>query len=229
LRQFYTKKIIIAESTTFGETPQGFKEYGYNELEDKYNIELVDLNDKEDFKDFKIYDGLLKQNISVKVSNLLLKSDFIISICPPKTHDSVIVTLGIKNVAVAAIKKKDRSKIHQGPKAINLTIAKLAKKLLPSLVIIDGFEAMEGNGPVYGEKVDLKLALASVDALSADTIMSIIMGFNPSKIGYLKYCQDAGLGTIDSLKISILGENYRKMVRSFKPHHLYNLQLDWEV
>lgn len=228
LREFYDKKIIIVEGTTIGETPQGFSDYNYTELEDKYKVELVDLNE-DDFKEFKIYDGRLKPIISIGLAETVLKSDFIISVCPMKTHDSVIVTLGIKNVAVGSIEKTTRHQVHQGAKAVNLNLAKIAKKLWPSLVVLDGFEAMEGDGPVLGDPVDFRTALAGTDALATDTIGAVLMGFDPSQIGYLVYCGKENLGCNDPLKIAVLGGNYRKLIRRFKPHYSYQQQLDWQI
>jgi len=228
LREFYNKKIVIAEGTTIGETPVGFSDYGYEKLIDKYNVELFDINDDE-FQEFKIYDGKLELKTTIGLSETILKSDYIISVCPIKTHDSVIVTLGIKNLVVGAIRRKDRSKIHVGPKAINLSLAKIAKKIYPSLTILDGYKAMEGSGPVHGERVDFKVALAGTDPVATDTMATILMGFNPLEIGYLYYCANQKMGIIDPLKISVIGENYRRLIRRFRPHHLYNQQLDWKI
>jgi len=72
LRKFYTKKITIAEGTTIGETSQGFSEYGYNELQEKYNVELIDLNE-DNCKEFKIYDGRIKPKINIGLAETVLK------------------------------------------------------------------------------------------------------------------------------------------------------------
>jgi len=228
LREFYQRPITIAEGSTVGSTNKAFLEFGYHDFIDKYKIDLVDLNE-DSFKSFKIYDGALNKKITIGISETVLHSDFLISICPMKTHDSVVVTLGIKNVVVGAIRKSDRSKIHQGPKAINLTLAELAKKLLPDLVVLDGFEAMEGDGPVYGDLVNFQVAVASLDAVAADSMGALLMGFNPSEIGYLHYCSQYKLGVSDPLRIVNLGTNYKKLVKSFRPHRSYFQQLDWKI
>jgi len=228
LRQFYQPKITIAEGTTIGETSDGFRQYGYNKLVEKFNVKLVDLN-KDSYQDIEIYDGRLNPTVTVGLSETILKSDFIISICPIKTHDSVIVTLGIKNLAVGAICRPDRNKIHTGPKAINLTLAKIAPKVWPDLTVLDGFEAMEGDGPVDGEKVNFQVVVAGCDALATDTLTTILMGFKPSEVGYLTYLKDKNLGCGDPLRIAVRGDNWRKLIRRFKPHHLYQQQLDWQI
>ncbi|MDP7208164.1 MAG: DUF362 domain-containing protein, partial [Candidatus Bathyarchaeota archaeon] len=97
----------------------------------------------------------------------------------PKTHDCVIATLSIKNVVVGSfVTAPEKEKIHQGAKAINLNIAKLAKHCMPSLGLIDGFEGMEGAGPIDGDPVRLGVASASLNPVSLDAVMAWIMGFD---------------------------------------------------
>ena len=48
--------------------------------------------------------------------------------------------------------------------------------------MIDGFRAMEGNGPCNGTPVDARLALASLDPLAMDTLATKLMGFDPRQI-----------------------------------------------
>jgi len=81
----------------------------------------------------------------------------------------------------------------------------LAQEIWPDLGIIDGFETMEGNGPVGGTPVDAKVALASLDPLALDTLTTRIMGFDTSKIPYLMAMAEAGMGQGDLGKIRIIG------------------------
>ena len=109
----------------------------------------------------------------------------------PKTHDCVIATLSIKNVVVRSlVTAPEKQKIHQGAKAINLNIAKLAKHCMPSLGLIDGFEGMEGDGPTDGAPVRLGVASASLHPVSLDAVMAWIMGFDPLDIGYLHHLDE---------------------------------------
>jgi len=90
----------------------------------------------------------------------------------------VIASLSIKNV-VEGLVKGEKGKIHQGYRAINLNIAKLARHVVPHLGIIDGFVGMEGREPVSGNPVDLRVANASFYSVSLDAVMCKIMGFAP--------------------------------------------------
>jgi uncharacterized protein (DUF362 family) len=123
----------------------------------------------------------------------------------------------------------DKIKIHQGYPAMNLNLYKLAKFVAPHLSVVDGFEAMEGDGPVVGEEVDLRVAVASTDFVAADTVAAKLLGFDLRQIGYLAYCHQGGLGEGDISKIEILGERIESCVGHFKPHHSFKEQLKWQI
>jgi len=69
----------------------------------------------------------------------------------------------------------------------------------------DGFEAMEGNGPSWGTPFDSRIAIASLDALAADTLATKIMGFDPKRVLYLSAMTEAGYGQGEIEKINVLG------------------------
>ncbi|MDP2727342.1 MAG: DUF362 domain-containing protein [Dehalococcoidia bacterium] len=119
--------------------------------------------------------------------------------------------------------------IHQGYPAMNMNLFLLARLLKPHLAVIDGFQGMEGEGPVGGREVALGLALASTDAVAADVVAAKIMGFDLEQIGYLHYCHRAGLGEGDLDKITILGERMEEHIRPFRPHSTVKEQLEWHL
>jgi uncharacterized protein (DUF362 family) len=96
----------------------------------------------------------------------------------PKTHDCVITTLSIKNMVVGSLVNREKSKIHQGCKGINLNLATFSRFVMPHLGVIDGFVGMEGRGPVSGDPVELRAAAASLYPISLDAVTSKIMGFD---------------------------------------------------
>jgi uncharacterized protein (DUF362 family) len=90
----------------------------------------------------------------------------------------------------------------------------------PSLAVIDGVNAMEGNGPAFdGIKKDLGLIIASTDFIAADTIASYIAGFYP--IQYIKRAGELGLGEYQLKNIEIIGEDLDSLLSPFKPHNLF--------
>lgn len=225
ISKYYSEKIIIGEGPAVSSLMDGLKNFGYLNLQKEYNIEFVDLNE-DDYVELEGYDSQLKL-LKFRMSKTLVESDYRISVALPKTHDCVIATLSIKNVVVGGLVKGEKGKIHQGYKAINLNIAKLAKHVMPHLGVIDGFVGMEGRGPVSGDPVDLRVAAASFHPVSLDAVMCRIMGFNPMDIGYLYYLDKWGIGVADLKKIEILGEPIEGLVKKFRPHPRYQEMLNW--
>ncbi len=221
LRGVWSGKIILGEGSS-DNTFRAFTNYGYENLKNEYeNLEFLDLN----YSD-AIFVDIVDSNLNpfqVKISNTLASAPLRISIGPPKTHNSVIVTLSIKNMAVAAMLGDEKHKIHQGPKSINRSIANLFEYTYPHISIIDGWQGMEGNGPVDGKMIDTKFAVTSMNSLAADCLCTKIMGFNPIQIGYLNL-----LGAENIVpKISVLGKNPNDFLFKFKPHKTYLEQIEW--
>jgi uncharacterized protein (DUF362 family) len=97
------------------------------------------------------------------------------------------------------------------------------------LSVIDGFEAMEGDGPSEGDPVPWRVALVSVDWLAADVTTARLMGFDLEEVGYLYYCAQAGYGTTDPAAIRVLGNiDLDQAARRFKRHASTHLQRRWE-
>jgi len=227
LRERYTGKITIGEST-LGPANRGFEKYGYLDLVNEFNVELVDLN-KGNWEILQLYDSELRP-MKVHFSRQMLESDYLVAIGPPKTHDSVVVTLSVKNVVMGGVSytHNDKRKIHQGPQVMNLNLYLMASKRLPELSIIDGFTAMEGDGPEYGDVVEWGIATASCNAVAADSLVAGLMGFDISDIGYLWYLQKKGYGVGNTDQMEILGENSEKYRMKFKPHSTFARQKQWQ-
>lgn len=235
--QFNDSEITIAEAPFHKEFADGLKEFGYYEVLKDYPIKFVDLN-KDRVEKFIITEPRLKSSLKkkykVKIAKTILDSDFRIAIGPPKTHDSFIVTLGLKNLAVGStiVRKfngyRYRYMYHLGYFQGNLILKEVCKLTFPHLNIIDGFLAMEGDGPTKGDMVDWKIALAGTDALAVDIFTAKLMGFEINNIGYLYYLQEEDFGETDINKIEILGEkDWQKFQKHFKPHPKYLNQIQW--
>jgi uncharacterized protein (DUF362 family) len=178
-----------------------------------------------------------KKKIRLGLAEVYTKASFIVSICRPKTHDAVVVTLGIKNLLVGAIQQKlfwRRSSIHKG-KDIHRILAGLTDYVYPDLVVIDGAVGMEGNGPIDGTAIESGWALASFDALAADSLGAYLMGFKLEDIGYLNLIRekeflvrgrDVG-GLYGKDDVEVVGEDPEKLVKPFKPHATFERQREW--
>lgn len=222
LQPIWPGKIIMAEGSGLGNTLEAFKNFRYLELKKIFtNLDFLDLNySNAIFID--AFDKNLKP-FKIRLSNTVAETPLRISIGPPKTHDSVIVTMSIKNLAVGSILKDDKIKIHQGPRAINKTIAAINEYTYPHLAIIDAWTSMEGNGPVDGKKIETHFAMASTNALAADVFCAERMGFNPLQIGYLNIL---GSQNIQPL-IGTVGRKPEDFSFHFKHPDNYLEQIQW--
>jgi uncharacterized protein (DUF362 family) len=282
--------IVIGEGSALKSTWDAFENYGYLSLLDEYrDVSLMDLN-ADEAVELTAYDWRLRP-MPLKASRTAVESSFRISVSPPKTHDTVLVTLSLKNMIMGGLLSclslshggsagnghgpagwlgglsyarltgilkrvyqampervrynvplervkmfylshfgpSSKRAMHQGFPVMNLNLFTLAPHFYPHLAVIDGFEAMEGDGPTWGERVGWRLALASTDWLAADVTAARLMGFDLDEIGYLYYCAQAGFGASDPADIELVG-NARPddVARRFKRHASTHLQRRWE-
>ena len=214
LRPRCRKPIVVAESGVLN-TGDGFRNNGYPALEKEYAVKVLDLNADPDFVTGYVVD---KDHIprAIRIYSAFVDPDVcVISLARMKTHDTVLVTLALKNLLMAApvndYKKSDKGILHGAVKSIDdimhYNLFHLAERgVWPDLAVIDGFESMEGHGPAWGTPLATRLALASSDPLAADVVGTTIMGFDPGRILYLKAMTDAGLGQGDPAKIRMIGD-----------------------
>jgi len=234
LKPLYNKKIIIAESTVSRTgTKEGFKNYGYLPLVKEYNVSLVDLNEQSSSPVWILDKNLHPQQIQI-IDTFLNPDNYFISITRLKTHDTVVATLGLKNMVMGSPLhiynvENYKSFMHSGgPRWLNYNMFLVAQKVRPHLTVLDGLEGMEGNGPVRGTPVEHGVALAGTDVLAVDRIGVELMGINYGDIGYLNYCADAGMGQIERSNITIIGKNPGDYVKKYKMHDNIERQLKWK-
>jgi len=101
LRDRHDGPIVVADGASFTDTMEGFRNFGYLPLRDEYGVDLVDLN-RDDWVEVEAYDRKFNPT-RLRLSRILVESDTIISVTPPKTHDTVIVTLSLKNVIMGGL------------------------------------------------------------------------------------------------------------------------------
>jgi uncharacterized protein (DUF362 family) len=211
LRSIGKRDVVVAESSATGSTWGGYDTMGYWYLTRRYPVKLMDLN-QEGFSNVQIWrSGNIDDStqVTIRVSKMLMNpNNFIISAAPMKTHNTVLVTLATKNIAMAAPvydvgkgwnqpgSRGDKATMH-GPagapsgtgsnltydyQVLNDNVYRLVKVygIRPHLAVTDGYQGMEHNGPVSGTAIAAPqhLAVASLDWLAADRIALELMGSN---------------------------------------------------
>jgi uncharacterized protein (DUF362 family) len=129
----------------------------------------------------------------------LVEADKVINLPVAKSHSTSILTLGMKNWMGAVGGR--RYVLHQ---AIHQTIVDLAQFFTPTLVLIDATKIMIRNGPSGGSLSDVATKdtlILSTDQVAADAKASMLFGYRPEDIGFIKLGQKWGLGTHDFQKL----------------------------
>jgi uncharacterized protein (DUF362 family) len=241
---------VIAESA-LGVTMDAFRNFGYMKIAEKYNVKTMDLDNDKVATVMALNENDARPH-PVRVSSMMLDqvNNFIISACMLKTHDRVLCTMGIKNIVVGSALKSgggyggtrmgsgaafnnfnDKNIIHGGEACIgiNINLAMLAPMLHPSLTVIDGYQGMEGDGPLGGSAVDHKVCVASLDYLAADVVGAALMGVGIADLGYLTYLAAANVGVSDMTKMDIVGEPVAKLARKYRWNKNSNIQMQWKT
>jgi len=95
------------------------------------------------------------------------------------------------------------------------------------LGVVDGFEGMEGNGPMSGTPMAHRIALASTDFLAVDRVSLECMSIDPTWLGYLNYAYQAGLGQYDLAKIDVIGTKIADVQKKYRLHADVDRMLEW--
>ena len=231
--------VFIAESSA-GDTFAGYENFKYAPVTSEYKrmqVSLVDLNEEALYDTIHIINGDLHPQ-PVRLAKRLLDPDaFVISAGVMKTHNVVVATMSIKNMALGAPlhNKKgeqrwnDKRVYHGGVRQTHYGIVRTAERMKPNwgVAVIDGYEGMEGNGPASGTPVASRVAIASADFVAADRIGVECMGINPEWPAYLIWSGQMGVGNYDLAKIDIRGEAVAKVRKEYRMHGDLERELQW--
>jgi len=165
----------------------------------------------------------------------------VISAAKIKTQDRVLATLSLKNIVGAPVKDlgfrwgpggkpvatTDKPIVHgNGFHGIHYNLYALASKLRPDLAVIDGYQAMEGNGPVGGRRS------------STGSPSPASTGWPPtgwpwrswaltSRRWDPNYFAAAGMGEAQLDRMEILGARVSDHVRKYRLADNVGQQLEW--
>jgi uncharacterized protein (DUF362 family) len=239
--------IMVGESTAFNvPTEENYNHFGYYSLEDEYRVKMVELN-KDKVSPFWILDRDLYPERIRLLNSFVDPNVYVISVTPLKTHNVVIATLTLKNVVMGAPirnpknkRDSDKGRMHGygkpgspnfagSPKLLNFNLFKVAHAAKPDLCVLDGLVGAEGDGPSNCDPVDHGVALAGTDFVAVDRIGTELMNIPWEKMGYLQYCALGGLGQGDPGKINIIGEDPKKLVKTYRLHKTSDWQKEWDI
>jgi len=206
-------RVVEADATAM-RTKHAFLMLGYEKLAKKKGIELFNLShDSVDEKKVQV-NG---REIAFRVPQSLLKSDLFINVPKLKIMRATKISCALKNIFGCIASPR---KIVYHP-FLDEAIVGINKILHPHLSIVDGLIALGRF------TIKLGLIMASTDPFSIDWVASQIMGYNQSKIKFLKIAMKEKLGNPDN--ITTRGENIITFKKIFPKENFLSSKRFWDV
>lgn len=175
LRDFGIKDISVMESSAIGHsTKRAYKVCGYEYLEKKYGVPLIDLKNTPTRT-------LSHGGLDIEIAEAALNTDFLINVPVLKAHCQTRLTCCMKNLK-GCIPEREMRRFHT--LGLHKPIAALSKLLPVHYCVVDGicgdlsFE--EGGSPVEANRI-----IAGRDSVLIDAYCAELIGYRPEEIGYL--------------------------------------------
>ena len=143
---------------------------------------------------------------SFYLCNGVRQADAIINLPKMKTHALERITGAVKNM-YGCIWGPNKAMGHARfpySQAFADMLADLNACLRPRLHILDGVEAMEGNGPTSGTPVHMGVLLFSDDPVALDSVFARLVGLEPALAPTCLRGSLAGLGQMEDAQITVL-------------------------
>jgi uncharacterized protein (DUF362 family) len=123
--------------------------------------------------------------------------DTYINLAKIKTHMETGVSFSLKN-QMGLPAPEDRRLMHRTN--LEHCIALLGLVCRPAMNILEGYPAMEGNGPHHGSANNLRLVAAGTDMVELDSLVAGLLGYEAEAIGHISHAAELGVGTFPSRK-----------------------------
>jgi len=203
-------RILVVEGAGyFTKTSKALELSGIKALAIENGAEVIDV-DETPVVDVEVPEPLLVK--TVKVNKEFMDADVRINLPVMKTHDQLLVTLGVKNLkgVMPVYMKRNFHKI-----GVVKGIIDLNKAVPVDLTVLDAVVAMEGLGPSFGDKVPLNTVIASRNVYALDRVASKIMGFEYGELEYLVEAAKHGVFDPDE-PLEVLGEPIKNFTHRFE-------------
>jgi uncharacterized protein (DUF362 family) len=206
-------KVVEADASAM-RTKYAFPVLGYEKLAKETKVELFNLSED------VLVDRTVEVNgreISFKVPQILLNSDLFINVPKLKIMRDTKITCAMKNI-FGCIGTPRKVVYH---KFLDEAIAGINMVLHPHLTVVDGLVAL-GHHPIK-----LGLIMSGVYPFSVDWIASKIMGYDSSKVGFLRIAIKEKIGSPDG--VVVCGEKIEDFAKNFPREGLISTGLLWDA
>jgi uncharacterized protein (DUF362 family) len=214
LKDLSVSHIVISDSPALGSLSAVARKSGYTFLKKKYGVQILPLSNPIIFEN-------AEQVPHLKIAGCLQHYDRIINLPKVKSHCQMTMTLCIKNLFGLVIGKR-KPVLHCLVKNDKLKFGKMlidiARHVNPCLSIVDGIQAMQGQGPINGTPYPLGVMGASQDMTALDLIFAHLLKMPLEKVYSLEAARikQFGQSKIDDIIISGVMDYRSLAVEDFK-------------
>ncbi len=203
LRDLSIDEIVLSDSPAFGSLKAVAKEAGYEPLVKRYGVKIVPLSNPLPLS--------TEENIPhLKIAGSIKEYDHIINLPKVKSHCQMTLTLSIKNLFGLVIGKR-KPVLHCLVKNDKVKFGRLlvdiAKYVNPSLTVVDGIQAMQGQGPMNGTPYPLGILASGEDLTALDRVLAEILGVPLEKVYALEAARQKMFGAYELEDIELIGED----------------------
>lgn len=203
LKDHSISQIDISDSPALGSLTAVARKAGYGPLVKKYGARFVPLSNPVSFA--------TEENIPhLKIAGNLVDYDHIINLPKFKSHCQMTLTLAIKNLFGLVIGKRKpvlHCLVNNDKVKFGKMLVDIAKHVNPSLTIVDGIQAMQGQGPANGTPYPLGILASGQDLTALDRVLAEIVRVPPEKVYALEAARQKGFGTYELNAIQLHCEN----------------------
>ncbi len=146
--------------------------------------------------------------------------DHLVSVPKFKTHGLTTITAAVKNLygLVSGNFKTELHKNYYKAEDFCSILLDIYQEVKPSLTIVDGILALEGDGPsTSGKPRNLGILAAGADCVAIDSVLSAIIGLRPEAVPTTREAMRRNMGAADLGEIEIAGGDLSLFqVRNFR-------------
>jgi len=202
LKDLSINNIAISDSPAFGSLEAVAQKAGYGPLVKRYGVRIVPLANPVPLA--------TEENIPhLKIAGNLKDYDHIINLPKVKSHCQMTLTLAIKNLFGLVIGKR-KPVLHCLVKNDKVKFGRLlvdiAGHVNPSLTLVDGIQALQGQGPMNGTPYPLGVLASGQDMTALDRIFTEILGVPLETVYALEAARQKNCGAYDLQDIELVGE-----------------------
>jgi uncharacterized protein (DUF362 family) len=202
LKDHSISRIDISDSPALGSLTAVAHKAGYSPLIKKYGVKFTPLSDPVSFES--------EENIAhLKIAGNLQDYDHIINLPKFKSHCQMTLTLAIKNLFGLVIGKRKpvlHCLVKNDKVKFGRMLVDIAKHVAPSLTIVDGIQAMQGQGPANGTPYPLGILASGQDLTALDRVLAEIVRVPVDKVYALEAARQKGFGTYELDSIELLND-----------------------